>query len=327
MKLLAARPSTLALAIVIAVMLLLVRSPVWIDTGIIIGIQALIALSVGLCYGQAGILSLAQASFAAVGAYVSGALCLHAGWHPGATLPLAIAVPALLGWLLTYLVIRMEPLAVALATIAIASVVEIVLRNWDAVTGGYIGLVGIAPVFEQASPHAYLALTWLVVWLVVWLYENLMRTRFGRALNTAHHDRARALADGVPVAPLLCAAFALSAGIAGAAGWLYAHHLGYLGPNDLGARLSIAVVLMAVVGGVGYVLGPVVGAIFLGVVLHVLPAEENQGLFLGIVLIAVLIFARKGLFGLRPPAGVLDAVARRLPWAGAGGAPGAKEGL
>ena len=291
-----------AAALLIAVLFaLLLRDPVWIDAAVVIGIQALIALSVGLSFGQAGLLSLAQAPFAAIGAYATGIISVHYGGSPLAGLALAILLPALLGYLLARLVIRLEPLAVALATLALAAIVEVVIRSWDSVTGGYVGLSGISPLAWAESPREYFWLVLLVIVIVIALYENLLASRFGRALNTLRHDRARAMADGVPVVAVSSAAFGLSAAFAGVAGWLYAHYVSYVGPGDLGTHLSISVVLMAVIGGASYVLGPVVGAIVLGVLMRMLPAQELQGLFYGGTLILILLVARDGLLGIAEP--------------------------
>jgi branched-chain amino acid transport system permease protein len=271
--------------------------PVWMDSAVIIGIQALIALSVGLSYGQAGILSMAQAVLASVGGYVSAVLALRYGLSPYVGLLGAVALPTLLAYVLARFVTPLDHLAAALATLALSTVIEIVARNWDSVTGGYVGLTGIPPLKGFTAPGAFCALVWGCVCLVVLLYENLMRSPYGRALNTVRHDRARATADGVDAPQLMSAGFALSAGIAGLAGWLYVHYIGFMGPGALDTGASISVLLMAVIGGVGYVLGPVIGTVLLSLVLHQLPAQEVQGLFYGITLIVILLFARDGLMG------------------------------
>lgn len=301
MNALTARPNTVAVAVVAVIVAAGLTDPVWVDAAVIIGIQALIALSVGLSFGQAGLLSLAQAPFAAIGAYATGILTVKLGWSPWPGLALAIVLPTLLGYVLARLVIRLEPLAVALATLALAAILEVLIRNWDSVTGGYMGLTGVPPLDWAGEPRRYLWLVLLTICLVVFVYENLMRSRFGRALNTIRHDRARAMADGVPVVALSSAAFGLSATFAGLAGWLYAHYVSYLGPGDLGTHLSISVVLMAVIGGASYVLGPLVGAVVLGVLMRMLPAQELQGLFYGFTLIVILLVARDGVLGLLAP--------------------------
>lgn len=298
MNLLVLRMNTAIMLVGTLVIALLVRDPVWVDAAVIIGIHALLALSVGLAYGQGGLLSLAQAPLAAIGAYATAILTTRFGWNPLSGLLIALALPGIVGYLLARLVIRLDHLAVALATIALGTIIEIILRSWDSVTGGYIGMGGIPVLKFVSTPYAYMLLTWGMVCFAVYLYENLMRSRFGRALNTLRHDRARAMADGIPVDHIGSSGFSLAATMAGAAGWLYAHYLTYIGPPDLGMHLSISIVLMAVIGGIGFILGPVLGAIVLGVLMRVLPAQEWQGLFYGGTLIVILLVAKQGLLGL-----------------------------
>jgi branched-chain amino acid transport system permease protein len=272
--------------------------PVWLDTSVLTGILSLISLSAGLSYGQAGILSMAQGAFAALGAYAAGISATRFGLPPYIGLAFALALPALLAWSIARLVTRMVPLATALATLALGTLVEIVARSWDSITGGYVGLSGVPPIRGLENPAAFNLLVWGFVCAAVLLYENLMHSAYGRALNTIRHDRTRAIADGVAVAPLLSAMLALSAAMAGAAGWLYAHYITYLSPQSLDTQTSISALLMAVVGGADYILGPVLGTLLLNMLGKLLPAQEAQGLFYGGALILILLVARDGLLGL-----------------------------
>lgn len=275
--------------------LLVYGKPAAVDTAIVAGIFALIALSAGLIYGQAGILSMTQGVFAAVGAYTTAVMTTRFGWSPFATFAMSIAIPAALALCMSPIVNRLGPLAVALGTLAFAKLLELLIRSWDSVTGGYTGIAGIPPIPGAGQPLVYAALVWAVLTAAVWCYENVMNSMFGGALSTSRHDRARAAADGVAVGTLLSTTYALSACFAGVAGWLYAHHIGFIDPHSLDSHLSITVMLMAVVGGAGVVVGPVVGALLLTVLLQVLPAQEVQGLYFGFALIAVLVFAPEGL--------------------------------
>jgi branched-chain amino acid transport system permease protein len=272
-------------------------NPVWLDTVILTGILALIALSAGLSYGQAGILSMAQGSFAAIGAYATAVCATRFGLPAWAGLVLAIALPATLAWVLARMVTRMAELAVALATLALATLLEIIARNWDAVTGGYVGIAGIPPVEGFTVGWRFNILVWVFVVIAVLLYENLMKSAHGRALKIAKHDRTRAMADGIAVAPLLSAMFATSAAMAGAGGWLYAHYITYMSPQSLDTYASISALLMAVVGGAGFILGPVLGTFLLSLLGKMLPAQEAQGLFYGGALIVILVVAPEGLLG------------------------------
>jgi branched-chain amino acid transport system permease protein len=96
---------------------------------------------------------------------------------------LAITLPAALAWGLARMVTRMPELATALATLALATVLEIVARNWDRVTGGYVGIAGIPPVGGFQKGWQFNILVWLFVLLAVMFYEDLMNSAHGRALN------------------------------------------------------------------------------------------------------------------------------------------------
>jgi branched-chain amino acid transport system permease protein len=200
-------------------------NPVWLDTAILTGILALVSLSAGLSFGQAGILSMAQGAFAAIGAYATAICATRLGLSAWVGLPLAITLPAVLAWGLARIVTRMSELAVALATLALATLLEILARNWDTMTGGYIGIAGIPPVDGFSIGWRFNILVWVFVLAAVLVSENLMNSAHGRALNIVRHDRTRAMADGIAVAPLLSAMFATSAAMAGAGGWLYAHYI------------------------------------------------------------------------------------------------------
>lgn len=272
-------------------------NPVWLDTVILTGILALISLSAGLSFGQAGILSMAQGAFAAVGAYSTAVCATRFGLPAWAGLMLAIALPAMLAWGLARMVTRMPELATALATLALATLLEIVARNWDAVTGGYVGIAGIPPIEGFTIGWRFNILVWMFVLLAVFVYENLMNSAHGRALNIIRHDRTRAMADGIAVAPMLSAMLATSGAMAGAGGWLYAHYITYMSPHSLDTYASISALLMAVVGGAGYILGPVLGTFLLNLLGKLLPAQEAQGLFYGGALIVILVVAPEGLLG------------------------------
>jgi len=292
------RPNTLVMLALAAVSCAVTASrPVWLDISVLTGILSLISLSAGLSYGQAGILSMAQGAFAAIGAYATAIATTKFGLSPYAGLAFALLLPALLAWSIARSVTQIAPLATALATLALGTLVEIVARNWDDVTGGYIGISGVPPISGFEKPAAFNVLVWGFVCVVVFLYENLMDSAYGRALNVIKHDRTRAIADGVAVAPLLSAMLAISAAIAGAGGWLYVHYITYMSPQSLDTQTSISALLMAVVGGADFVLGPVIGTLLLNMLGKLLPAQEAQGLFYGGALIIILLVARDGLLG------------------------------
>lgn len=292
------RPNTLMMVSLAAVSCAVTSSnPVWLDISILTGILSMISLSAGLSFGQAGILSMAQGVFAAIGAYATAIATTRFGLSPFVGLVFALVLPALLAWSVARAVTWMAPLATALATLALGTLVEILARNWDDVTGGYIGISGVPLISGFEKPVIFNILVWGFVCVAVLLYENLMNSAYGRALNIIRHDRTRAIADGVAVAPLLSAMLAFSAAMAGAGGWLYVHYITYMSPQSLDTQTSISALLMAVVGGANFILGPIIGTLLLNMLGKLLPAQEAQGLFYGGALIVILLVARDGLLG------------------------------
>jgi branched-chain amino acid transport system permease protein len=284
---------SIVLAIVIG------TNAVWLDTSIIIAIYGLLAVSVGMSYGQAGILSVAQAAFAALGSYATAILCMRFDISPFIGLFASVLLPAVIAYPLAWLVTRLSPLALAIATLVFGHIVDLSLREGGDLTGGYIGLSGIPSIPGISSAVQFNILAWGVVVLVVLAYSNLVNSATGRALNTIRSDALRASADGINVAHERSMVLALSAGVAGLGGWLYVHYTSYIGPDSLGPALSLSVLLMAVVGGSRTILGPIVGAAVLTLLFKLVPGQEVQGMFYGGALIAVLLLAPRGLLGIR----------------------------
>lgn len=309
MTLLQRQRPALILLIILAVVTLLIRDrAVWLDNSIVIAIYSLLALSVGVSYGQAGILSVAQAAFASIGAYATAILGVR--YHIPAVLGLALALllPAVVAYPLARLTSRLSPLALAIATLVFGQAVDIVLREGGDFTGGYIGLSGIPSLPFAPSLLLYHVLAWFMVLIVVVANSNLRDSGFGRAVSTLRADTFRAVADGVDVPHVRSAMLALSASVAGLGGWLYAHHITYVGPDSLGPSTSLSVLLMAVVGGAQTVLGPIAGAALLTLIFRFIPSQEVQGMFYGSALIAVLVLT---------PGGLLDLhrlLRSHLPW-------------
>jgi ABC-type branched-subunit amino acid transport system ATPase component len=198
---------------------------------------------------------------------------------------------------MAYTITRLTPLPLSIATLALSGVLEIILREGGSFTGGYIGISGIPGVPFAESHGAIHLMYWGVVVVVLLVYGNLMDSAFGRAINAARHNSMRAAADGVNVRRLLATFFALSAGLAGLAGWLYAHYITYVSPDSLTIVTSITVLLMAVVGGADTVIGPVIGAALLMLLSSHLPASQVQGMVYGGVLVCALLLAPRGITG------------------------------
>jgi branched-chain amino acid transport system permease protein len=291
------RPALILLLIIAALTPFILGKPFWLDNSILVAVFSLMALSVGMSYGQAGILSVATAAFASVGAYATSIVTTHYGLSPLVGLALAILLPMLLGYPMARAITRLSPMPLSIATLLLSMVLEVAIREGGDFTGGYIGLSGIPKLPFASSLEAMHLLSWGIVIVVIALYANLTNSATGRAVKTARHDPLRATADGVNVPKILASYFALSAAVAGLAGWLYAHHLMYMGPESLTIHVSIKTMLMTVIGGAQTFLGPVVGAAFLTLITLYLPASEAQGMIFGATLVLVLLVAPRGMLG------------------------------
>jgi branched-chain amino acid transport system permease protein len=239
---------------------------------ILAGLAAMVTVGLSLLMGQAGQISLGQASFYAIGAYTAGLLSVH-GTAPILGLLAAPVVAAAFAAVVGIGVLRLRGHYLAFATLAMQLILLSVLAQstW---AGGAIGLQGVPRLsvggFELDEDIQYAYLTWAALAVVLVVAHNLVRSRPGRGLRALATSEVAAAASGVPVGRYRLAVFTLSAAFAGLAGGIYAFYLGYLGPGSFPVLLSIEYVVMAVVGGLGTLSGGVVGAVAIVLLVQVL---------------------------------------------------------
>jgi branched-chain amino acid transport system permease protein len=237
----------------------------WLGEVAYVFILCIAALGLMVLTGFTGQVSLGHAAFVAIGAYAHAWL-MRQGVPMAASLPLAALIAALAGLVVGLPAIRVSGLYLAMVTLAFSIVVEQVIGLWRGVTGGFIGLsVPRADLFGLAlhrpGPFYWFCLAVLVVVLLALL--NLMRSGVGRAFVGVRDSEAAALGLGINVNAVKAWAFALSAGVTGLAGALMAHHLGYLTPDGFTLLLSLELVLIVVIGGLGSLRGAILGAILI----------------------------------------------------------------
>ena len=276
------------------------RSSVY-STSTTVGIFALLALPLGLLYGQGGTVSLAQGAFAALGAYTTAIITTRYNLSPMLSLIPAVVLPALVAFIIAKPILRLPELSLALVTLSIGTVVEVALQRGGDFTGSFNGVNGIPtlPFVGNSRIRAHFVV-WTVVVLLVIAYVNFMSSLRGRALNAVRTDHLLAEAMGVNVALDLSLLFAITAGVAGLGGWFYAHTLGYVAPDSLSIAVSANVLFMVALGGRKSVLGPIIGAVIFTLASDFLPGTESQGIFFGGILILVLLFSPDGLMTLVP---------------------------
>lgn len=274
-------------------------------------IYAIAGLGLMLLTGYTGQVSLGHSAFLAIGAYTHAYL-LSRGWPFLLALPTSVVFTGLIGGLVGIPALRMVGIYLAIATLAFSVIVEQVITRWTSVTGGGRGmLVEKAEVFglSLASPDRFYWLCLALLLLSLWLAMNLLRAPLGRAMVAVRDSEVAARSVGINLSRTKTAAFALSAAFTGMAGALLAHHTGYLAPEAFTLTISIQLLLLIVVGGMGSLHGVIFGAVFIGLLPQaiallrdVLPqgVAEMPGLepgIFGLILIFFLMFEPKGIYG------------------------------
>ncbi|MCL4490659.1 MAG: branched-chain amino acid ABC transporter permease [Nitrospirae bacterium] len=269
-----------------------------VSIGLFSGINALVALGLSILMGYAGQISLGQAGFYGIGAYVSAILSMQFGIPVVFSVLLATAASALAAIILAIPALRLKGHYLAVATLGFGEIINIVLNEWG--PGGPSGF-GDIPHFSffghtLDSTNGYFYLVWGIVALVMLFSFNLIDSRIGRAFRAIHDSEPASNAMGVDVSVLKIKVFVLSAVYAALAGGLYAHYISFVSPGSFSLFHSILVLMMVVVGGINSLWGAVAGSIFITVLPELLRKfEEFDVLAYGLILTLSLLFFRKGL--------------------------------
>ncbi|MGI6661020.1 MAG: branched-chain amino acid ABC transporter permease [Bacillota bacterium] len=280
-------------------------SPYYYQLLVIASINAIMALSLNLVTGCAGQLSLGHAAFMGIGAYTAGILTSVYDVPFAVSLIAGGAVAALAGLIVGLPTLRLKGDYLAIATLGFGEIIRVAILNMG-ITGGPFGLRGI-------SKHTNLALAATAAVLVYWTMTRLMNSRFGRALTAIREDEVAAVAMGIDVTRCKVLAFVISAAWAGVAGGLFAHWFRYLHPSSFAFAASVEILSMVVLGGMGSLEGPVIGAVVLTYAPELLRGvsdfvSRHRMLFYGALLVIMMLVRPQGLVG----AGVKGLRAARL---------------
>lgn len=260
------------------------------------------AMGLNLTLGYAGQVSLAQAGFMGIGAYVT-ALATLAGlpWIAGALCGIALAFAV--GLLLGYPALRVQHHFLAFVTLAFNTLLFLVLRNEEELTGGAFGLVGMPrPQVAGLSTDGNLAFyyfalaAFLLATAALW---GMLRSPWGRAFRALRENPIRAESLGLKIRRQTLLAFAIGSAFAGLAGALMAPLVQFIEPGSFGLAISLKLLLMVVVGGAGFFFGPMLGAAVVILLPELLRFTEGYYLILYAALVIVLmIWSPAGLIGL-----------------------------
>jgi branched-chain amino acid transport system permease protein len=241
-----------------------------------------------------GLLSLANAGFMAIGAYVSAVLTIHAGTPFFVNLLAGAFSAAVIGWLLGLPVLRLRDVYLAIATLGFGEIVRIIAVNFDKFTGLRLigGAQGLSGIPKLTTPAALLVTLFLSCIFLVQLH----RSRAGRALAAIRRDESVAATMGIDVAGYKLLAFVLGAFVAGLAGGFSAHLTRFVGPNDFSFSAAVNILAFAVLGGTLHWTGALVGAAILTILPEALRfMGEYRGVVNGAILVLVILYLPHGL--------------------------------
>ncbi len=267
----------------------------------IIAIFSILGVSLTLVAGTAGLMSIGQAGFFAIGAYTSALLVKDHGWSFWLAMPTAGVVAAVAGAVLIAPVLKLRGHYVAIVTLGIGAIVVAAILNLPSITAGPLGITAIPPPrlfgHEIVSPRAYYWLAAALLVASVAIVVRLQRSHLGRAWRAIREDEVAAQASGVQLAGHKSLAFALGAFIAGVAGSLLAHQYAYINPEIFGVDVSVLVLTMIVLGGMSNVVGTILGAIVLvGGPELLRPFGDFRILTYGLLLLLLIRFRPQGLW-------------------------------
>ncbi|MBV2181117.1 MAG: branched-chain amino acid ABC transporter permease [Castellaniella sp.] len=260
-------------------------------------------LGLNLIVGYAGLKALGHAAFFGIGAYTS-AILMQAGVNFWLALPVAMMLCFALGLLVGFPALRVQMHYLAFATLGLNEIITLILRNEEWLTGGTFGISNIARpslfgyALKGAIPYYYFVLVFaLIAFALSWW---LIRSPWGKAFTALRDNPIRAESLGVNIQRYTLVAFAVGGVYAGVAGVLFASLVQFIDPAPFDVQISILMFLMVILGGPGYLLGPVLGS-FIGVFApEWLRFTDGWYLLLfGVVIVVLMVWLPGGLLSLR----------------------------
>ncbi len=269
-------------------------SPYYYQLLVIACINVIMASSLNLVTGCAGQLSLGHAAFMGIGAYTAAILTSSYNVPFVAALIAGGIFAAFFGLLVGLPTLRLKGDYLVIATLGFGEIIRVTILNMK-ITGGPFGLRGI-------SKETNLIISVTAVVLACLALRRLMKSRFGRALAAIREDEVAAQAMGIDTTRHKVLAFVIAASLAGIAGGLFAHWFRYLNPSSFAFVKSIEILSMVVLGGMGSLEGPVVGAVVLTFAPELLRGvssfvSQYRMLFYGALLVIMMLVRPQGLIG------------------------------
>jgi len=296
------------------------------DTLIRVGLLTIVVVGLNMLMGHAGQISLGQAGFYAIGAYVSAIMTTRAAnrginvlfpgviredwwWWPWLMILAGMVVTGGIAYLIGRPVLRLKGHYLAMGTLGVGLIIFVLFREGGTFTGASDG-VGSVPrlcigSFEMWPRERYFFLVWAVALAVMWLSLNIVNSRVGRGLRAIEGSELAAQTMGVDIEKFKLQVFVLSTVYASIAGSLYAHYQTLVNPTPFGFVGSLDLVIMAALGGLASIWGAPFGVGIVYVIKEVLRARlqtllrgaggEHEIIIFGLLLVLIMIFMPQGL--------------------------------
>ena len=277
---------------------------------IMLNIYIMLVLSANLTIGMANLLTMCQAAFYGIGAYIGTFFLMQ--FHIPILVIIAVValVTGLFSFVVSYASVKLKGDYFVLSTMGFQLIVYTILFNWTDVTRGPYGISGIQGMrvlgmWEVSGVYAYLILSIVFAVVVVFLIGSLLKSPFGRELRAIKADELAVQSMGRNTVETKSWAFFISAAVAGVAGVVYASYVSYIDPTSFTLNESIFIISALFIGGIGNVKGPVFGALFVVLLPELLRfvglpdaiAANLRQIIYGLALILVVYFRPQGLFG------------------------------
>jgi branched-chain amino acid transport system permease protein len=261
-----------------------------------------LALGLNIVVGFAGLLDLGYVAFYAVGAYFYALLSTKAGLSFWAVLPLSAIMAAIFGILLGFPTLRLKGDYLAIVTLGFGEMIRITLNNWDSLTGGPNGILGIRgpDIFGLpfSQPYHYYYLIIIIGIFTIFAVNRLNNSRIGRAWIAIREDEIAAEAMGINIVKMKLLAFALGAFFAGMAGAFFASKMKFVSPESFTFFESVIILCMVVLGGMGSILGVILGAVVLIILPESLRGFQNYRMIIfGGAMVVMMLFRPQGIIG------------------------------
>lgn len=288
--------------VAIAVLPFVVPNAYYIHVAQIFAYTAIAVIGLNILLGLSGQMSLGQSGFYALGTYGSAILATTYGMPLIFAMTVGLGLALLAGLLVGLVALRTRGLHLAMATLAFGFIVEILAQRWGSLTGGTMGLMGVPQIDYGNFRMGPIFFFWTaagVLLLVQIASDYIFASSIGRRLRALKESEAFASTIGLNVAVWRILVFAGSAVLAGVAGVLFAHHDGFVSSDAFNIRLTIGLLIAAVIGGLGRTYGPLFGtAILIGIAETIASLHDIGQLLYGAILLGVLILFPEGAIGL-----------------------------